>query len=79
MSISGVKNLLKSNTIKLDDDNSNSLKDDYYKFSLKTKSKLILKKKINKSHGKKTHLKIRMVPESNPDTNLSTMRKNHKR
>ena len=42
MSISGVKNLLKSNTIKLDDDNSNSLKDDYYKFSLKTKSKLIL-------------------------------------
>ena len=54
MSISGVKNLLKSNTIKLDDDNSNSLKDDYYKFSLKTKSKLILKKiKLIKSHGKK--------------------------
>ena len=54
MSISGVKNLLKSNTIKLDDDNSNSLKDDYYKFSLKTKSKLILKKiKLIKSYGKK--------------------------
>ena len=54
MSISGVKNLLKSNTIKLDDDNSNSLKDDYYKFSLKSKSKLILKKiKLIKSHGKK--------------------------
>ena len=54
MSISGVKNLLKSNTIKLDDDNSNSLNDDYYKFSLKTKSKLILKRiKLLKSHGKK--------------------------
>ena len=54
MSISGVKNLLKSNTIKLDDDNSNSLNNDYYKFSLKTKSKLILKRiKLLKSHGKK--------------------------
>ena len=54
MTISGVKNLLRSNIIKLDDDNSNSLKDDYYKFSLKTKSKLILKKiKLIKSHGKK--------------------------
>ena len=54
MSISGVKNLLKSNTIKLDDDNSNSLKDNYYKLQLKTKSKLILEKiKLIKSHGKK--------------------------
>ena len=54
MSISGVKNLLKSNTIKLDDDNSNSLKDEYYKLYLKTKSKRILKKiNLIKSNGKK--------------------------
>ena len=54
MTIAGVKNFLKSNTIKLDDNNSNSLKGDYYKSYIKTKSKLILKK-INaiKSNGKK--------------------------
>ena len=54
LTISGLKNLLKSNIIKLDDDNSNSLKDNYYKLQLKTKSKLILEKiKLIKSHGKK--------------------------
>ena len=54
MTISGVKNLLRSNIIKLDDDNSNSLKDEYYKLYLKTKSKRILKKiNLIKSHGKK--------------------------
>ena len=53
LTISGLKNLLKSNIIKLDDDNSNSLKDNYYKIQLKTKSKLILEKiKLIKSHGK---------------------------
>ena len=78
MSISGVKNLLKSNTIKLDDDNSNSLKDDYYKFSLKTKSKLILKKiKLIKSHGKKKLiLKSEWCLKAILIVNLSTMRKN---
>ena len=54
MTISGVKNLLRSNIIKLDDDNLNSLKDEYYKLYLKTKSKRILKKiNLIKSHGKK--------------------------
>tara|TARA_B100000886_G_scaffold236109_1_gene165315 strand:- start:8112 stop:8492 length:381 start_codon:yes stop_codon:yes gene_type:complete len=54
MTISGVKNLLRSNIIKLDDDDSNSLKDEYYKLYLKTKSKNILKKiNLIKSHGKK--------------------------
>ena len=54
MTISGVKNLLKLGTNKLDENNSNSLKDNYYKSFLKTKSKLILKKlKTIKSYGKK--------------------------
>ena len=54
MTISGVKNLLKLDLNKLDENNHNSLKADYYKHNLNLKSKLILKK-INKikSHGKK--------------------------
>jgi hypothetical protein len=46
-----------------------SLKADYYKKLLKSKSKLLLEK-INKLKymAKKTHLKVRMVPESNPDS-----------
>ena len=69
MTISGVKNLLKTNINKLDVTNNDSLKADYYKNILKEKSKFLLSK-INKlkNHGKKTHLKVRMVPESNPDS-----------
>jgi len=54
MTISGVKNLLKTNINKLDDHNLHSLKADYYRMTLKTKSKLLLDK-INKikKHGKK--------------------------
>ena len=54
MTISGVKNSLNLNVNKLDDHNSNSLKVDYYKKNLKTKSKLLLEK-INRirSYGKK--------------------------
>ena len=54
MSISGVKNALKSNVNKLDYHNSHSLKANYYKSSVKTKSKQILEK-INKikTYGKK--------------------------
>ena len=54
MTISGVKNLLSSNTNKLDDKDINSLKTDYYKFTLKNKSKALLEK-INriKLNGKK--------------------------
>jgi len=54
MTIAGVKNLLNSNANKLDDHDLHSLKTDYYKQKLKTKSKLILEK-INKlkNHGKK--------------------------
>ena len=54
MTISGVKNLLDNNLNKLDDSNNISLKTDYYKNSIKTKSKEILKK-INrlKNYGKK--------------------------
>ena len=54
MTILGVKNLLKSNINKLDDDNSHSLKANIYKSVIKTKSKLLLEKiKQIKSHGKK--------------------------
>ena len=54
MTISGVKNLLLSNTNKLDDNDVNGLKTDYYKILLKTKSKELLEK-INKVklNGKK--------------------------
>jgi DNA-binding transcriptional MerR regulator len=54
MTISGVKNILNLNINKLDDYDSHSLKADYYKNSLKNKSKALLNK-INriKSYGKK--------------------------
>ena len=69
MTINGVKNVLKSNINKLDDYNSDSLKADYYKKNFKEKSKQILDKIKNiKKYGKKTHLKVRIVPESNPDS-----------
>ena len=52
MTINGVKKVLKSNINNLDDYNSYSLKTDYYKESIKTKSKKILKKLIElKKHG----------------------------
>ena len=50
----GVKNVLNSNINKLDDYNSHSLKDDYYKERLKNKSlKLLDKIKKFKNNGKK--------------------------
>jgi DNA-binding transcriptional MerR regulator len=54
MTISGVKNLINLNINKLDDPDSISLKTDYYKNYLKTKSREVLKK-INKlkDYGKK--------------------------
>tara|TARA_Y200000002_G_scaffold359589_1_gene343975 strand:+ start:466 stop:846 length:381 start_codon:yes stop_codon:yes gene_type:complete len=54
MTILGVKNLLNLNANKLDDYDSSSLKDDYYKKTIKLKTKLLLEKirKI-KSNGKK--------------------------
>ena len=58
MTVSGVKNILNLNINKLDDYNSDSLKADYYKLSLKLKSKKILEKiKKIKSYGKKNTLK----------------------
>ena len=54
MTIAGAKNLIKSNINKLDDANLSSLRTDYYKISVKTKSKKLLEK-INKlkNYGKK--------------------------
>ena len=54
MTILGVKNILKLNINKLDGDNDHSLKADYYKNFLKTKSRSVLEK-INKlkNYGKK--------------------------
>ena len=58
MSILGVKNILNSNRIKLDDYNSDSLKADYYKSRFKNKSNKILEKiKKLKKYGKKNTLK----------------------
>ena len=54
MTIIGVKNLLNSNVNKLDDYDSTSLKDDYYKKNIKLKTKQLLAKiKKIKSNGKK--------------------------
>tara|TARA_Y100001980_G_C14155386_1_gene36408 strand:- start:82 stop:426 length:345 start_codon:yes stop_codon:yes gene_type:complete len=54
MTILGVKNLLNLNINNLDDNKKHSLKDDYYKNILKSKSKLLLQKiKKIKSYGKK--------------------------
>ena len=54
MTILGVKNLFNSNRNKLDVDNILSLKADYYKNSLKKRSRVLLEK-INKLkyYGKK--------------------------
>jgi len=54
LTIAGAKNLIKSNINKLDDANLSSLRTDYYKISVKTKSKKLLEK-INKlkNYGKK--------------------------
>ena len=58
ISILGVKNILNSNRIKLDDYNSYSLKADYYKSRFKNKSNKILEKiKKLKKYGKKNTLK----------------------
>ena len=54
MTINGVKTVLNSKINKLDEYNSNSLKNDYYKINLKQKSKQILNKLKNlKKYGKK--------------------------
>ena len=58
MTITGVKNLLNLNINKLDDYNSDGLKVDYYKRTIKEKSIKLLEK-INKlkKYGKKNSLK----------------------
>ncbi len=54
MTISGVKSLINSNINELDVDNFHGLKTHYYKDSLKSKSKLLLKKLEEiKNYGKK--------------------------
>ena len=58
MTINGVKKFLKNNINKLDDNNSYSLKTDYYKSSIKQKMNKVLErvKKI-KAYGKKNTYK----------------------
>ena len=53
LTVSGVKNILKTNINKLDDNNLNSLKDSYYKDYFKKKSKFILEKVKDKLKLKK--------------------------
>ena len=64
MTVLGVKDILNQKINKLDDDNTHSLKAEYYKKTLKLKTKNLLEK-INriKTYGKKTYLKVRMVPK----------------
>ena len=58
MTILGVKSILDLNINKLDDYNSDSLKADYYKKTLKDKSRNLLEKiKKIKKYGKKNSLK----------------------
>ena len=58
MTISGVKNVLKSSINSLDDNNSYSLKADYFRKKIKIKSKKILDKiKKLKRNGKKISYK----------------------
>ena len=77
MTISGVKNLINSNINQLDDNNLHGLKAHYYKDTLKSKSKLLLKKiEEIKNYGKKTHLKVRMVLEVILIVNSFTMPRN---
>ena len=58
MTINGVKNLLNLNINKLDDYNSDSLKADYYKITIKEKSKKLYEKiKKLKKYGKKNSFK----------------------
>ena len=58
MTISGVKKILNLNINKLDDYDSFSLKDTYFKTKLKIKSKsILLKLKKLKNYGKKNSLK----------------------
>ena len=77
MTISGVKKLINSNTNKLDDTDNYSLKADYYKNSIKSKSKTILDK-INKikSWQKKLILKFVWFLKAILTVNLFITQKN---
>ena len=58
MTINGVKNILNKKINKLDDYYSDSLKTEYYKKSLKDKSKKVLKKiRDLRKYGKKNSFK----------------------
>ena len=77
MTINGVKNLINLKINKLDYSNDDSLKAEYYKNLLKTKSKLLSEKikKIRK-YGKKLILKFVWFLKAILIVNLFTMRKN---
>ena len=69
MTINGAKSILNSQINKLDDYKSDGLKADYHKKNIKDKTSKILEKIRNlKKYGEKTHIKVRMVPENNPDS-----------
>lgn len=78
LTVSGVKNILKTNINKLDDNNLNSLKDSYYKDYFKKKSKFILEKikKIKSNGKKKLILKFAWFPKVILTVSLFIMQKN---
>ena len=77
MTIKGVKNVLKNDINCLDDYNSNSLKTEYQKkeYCIK-KQKSFRKNKNFKRLWQKKHIKVRLVPENNPDSKFIYYAKN---
>ena len=69
LTINGVKSILKSKENSSGGLNINQLKVDYRRQKIKNIGKTIISKidKLKK-YGKKTHIKVRLVPESNPDS-----------
>ena len=80
MTISGVKSLINLDIYKLDDSDDHSLKADYIKENLKSRSKLILEKiKKIKKYGKKNSSKSSYGSGKYPDSKFIYYAKNHKR
>ena len=79
MTIAGVKNILNINVNKLDVYDRDSLKTNYYKKILKSKTKTILEKLIVSKIMAKTHLKVRRSQKVTLIVNLFITQKNQQK
>ena len=70
MTINGVKKVLNSDkSLNLDELSNNSISANYnFRNKLKNISNLVKQIKKLKQYGKKTHVKVRLVPEAKPDS-----------